>query len=57
MRISEEKITLIVKKKNLASINGKFNDIGTANLVITYLRINLQNVKINKKYQYILFKN
>jgi hypothetical protein len=37
------------KYKNLRTpINRKFNDTGSANLIIKYLYNNLQNIKINK---------
>jgi hypothetical protein len=43
-------------KENLRTpINGKFNDIGSAGLVIKYLCINLQNIKTNKKYDHTAF--
>jgi hypothetical protein len=37
------------QKKNLRTpINGKFNDISSPDLVIIYLYINLQNIRIKK---------
>jgi hypothetical protein len=44
------------KKKTLRTlINGEFNDISSADLVIKCLCINLQNIKINKKYHCTAF--
>jgi hypothetical protein len=35
-------------------MNGKFNDMGNADLVIKYLCIHIQNIKMNKKSLYSL---
>jgi hypothetical protein len=46
----QQKITLKDKKRLRTPINGKFNNIGGAYLLIKFLCINLQNIKVNKKY-------